>query len=173
MNFREKAAGLFANKRGRSFRSLSSPRKRGSSPQVAADAKKFMSPRTRLFLDSRLRGNDSNPADSDYQPILPCCCDANGREPPVNIATPKHFRANRTLHRPAVGKCSHILPTATLARPYASIPPASSASAGSRIFCAMRPEFSRIACSIRSAMMGLLFRKFFAFSRPCPSLWLS
>src|SRR5918993_4617884 len=36
-----------------------------------------------------------------------------------------------------------------------------------------RPAFWRILPSISAATSGLSFRKVFAFSRPCPSRWLS
>jgi hypothetical protein len=48
-----------------------------------------------------------------------------------------------------------------------------SPSSPARIFSAMRPEFCRMAASIRAAISGFCLRKTLAFSRPCPTRWLS
>ena len=54
-----------------------------------------------------------------------------------------------------------------------SSPSASRSGVPAKICSAISPEFCRIATSILAVMSGLARRKALAFSRPCPSRWLS
>jgi len=54
-----------------------------------------------------------------------------------------------------------------------SSPSASRSGVPARICSAISPEFCRIAISILAVMSGLARRNVLAFSRPCPSRWLS